>query len=86
MARLACVILPEYPHYIIQHGNRRQDIFSVGRIMSIDRTWLAYVEMNPVKTKIVAFTTDYCCSSVHAHLTCHAPLEIITLKNDLGMI
>jgi len=52
--------------------------------MSIDRTWLAYVEMNPVKAKIVAFTTDYCCSSVHAHLTCHAPLEIIKPQKLLG--
>jgi len=27
MARLARVILPEYPHPIIQRGNRRQDVF-----------------------------------------------------------
>ncbi len=27
MARLAGVILPEYPHHIIQRGNRRQDVF-----------------------------------------------------------
>jgi putative transposase len=27
MARLARVILPEYPHHIIQRGNRRQDVF-----------------------------------------------------------
>jgi putative transposase len=33
MARLACVILPEYPHHIIQRGNQWQDVFSVRRIM-----------------------------------------------------
>ena len=27
MARLARVVLPEYPHHITQHGNRRQDVF-----------------------------------------------------------
>ena len=27
MTRLARVILPEYPHHIIQRGNRRQDVF-----------------------------------------------------------
>lgn len=27
MARLARVILPNYPHHIIQRGNRRQDVF-----------------------------------------------------------
>jgi putative transposase len=27
MSRLARVILPEYPHHIIQRGNRRQDVF-----------------------------------------------------------
>ena len=34
MARLACVILPEYSHPIIQRGNRWQDIFSVRRIIA----------------------------------------------------
>ena len=27
MARLARVILPEYPHHIAQRDNRRQDVF-----------------------------------------------------------
>ncbi len=27
MARLARVVLPEYPHHITQRGNRRQDVF-----------------------------------------------------------
>ena len=27
MPRLARVILPGYPHHIIQRGNRRQDVF-----------------------------------------------------------
>jgi putative transposase len=27
MARLARVVLAEYPHHITQRGNRRQDVF-----------------------------------------------------------
>ncbi len=27
MARLAKLVLPEYPHHITQRGNRRQDVF-----------------------------------------------------------
>ncbi|MCP4429886.1 MAG: transposase, partial [Gammaproteobacteria bacterium] len=27
MARLARVVLPGYPHHIIQRGNRQQDVF-----------------------------------------------------------
>jgi REP-associated tyrosine transposase len=27
MARLARVILPNYPHHVIQRGNRGQDVF-----------------------------------------------------------
>jgi hypothetical protein len=40
--------------------------------------------MNPVKAKIVASTTDYCWSSVHTHLACYAPLEIINPQKLLG--
>jgi hypothetical protein len=32
----------------------------------------------------VAFATDYCWSSVHAHLASHAPLEIIKPQKLLG--
>lgn len=30
MARLAGIVLPGYPHHIIQRGNRRRDVFFVG--------------------------------------------------------
>ena len=35
MARLARVILPEYPHHMIQRGNRRQDVFFVMKTIFI---------------------------------------------------
>jgi hypothetical protein len=40
--------------------------------------------INPVKAKIVASATDYCRSSLHAHLACHDPLEIINPQKLIG--
>jgi REP element-mobilizing transposase RayT len=39
MARLARVILPGYPHHIIQRGNGRQDVFFC------DEDYLYYLEL-----------------------------------------
>ena len=162
MARLARVILPEYPHHIIQRGNRRQDVFfcdddylfyldllkhwcaseSVeiwayclmtnhvhlilkpsqdsnlskaiaethrrytrminfrenwrgflwqGRFSSypMDEQYLlkaaAYVELNPVKAKMVNLAWDYRWSSVHAHLNGEDPEGIIEPKKLLDL-
>ena len=162
MARLARVILPEYPHHIIQRGNRRQDVFFCdddylfyldllkhwcqsegveiwayclmtnhvhlilkpnqgsnlpkaiaethrrytrminfrenwrgflwqGRFSSypIDEPYLlkaaAYVELNPVKAKMVSLPWDYRWSSVHAHLNGEDPEGIIEPKKLLDL-
>lgn len=146
MARLARVILPEYPHHIVQRGNRRQDVFFCDddyhfylgllkewcdaegveiwayclmsnhvhlilkpgtdsnlskaiaethrrytRMINFRENWrgylwqgrfssypmdhehllkaAAYVELNPVKAKMVKSAWDYRWSSVHAHLS-----------------
>ena len=44
-----------------------------------------YVEMNPVKAKIVASATDYRWSSVHAHLAGYDPLGIINPQKLLDL-
>jgi len=154
MARLARVILPEYPHHIIQRGNRRQDVFfcdddyifyldllkhwcdeegievwayclmtnhvhlilkphqdsnlskAVGethrrytRMINLREDWrgylwqgrfssypmderyllkaAAYVELNPVKAKMVHEPWDYRWSSVHAHLSGKDPQGLV---------
>jgi len=162
MARLARVILPEYPHHIIQRGNRRQDVFFCdddytfyldllkywcdtegveiwayclmtnhvhlilkpnqganlskaiaethrrytrminfrenwrgflwqGRFSSypMDERYLlnaaAYVELNPVKAKMVTSAEDYPWSSAQAHLGGHDPQNIIDPKKLIDL-
>ena len=162
MARLARVILPEYPHHIIQRGNRRQDVFFCeddyifylgllkewcdaedievwayclmtnhvhlilkpaqhsdlskavaethrrytvminfrenwrgylwqGRFSSytMEQAYLlqaaAYVELNPVKAKMVKSAWDYRWSSVHAHITGKDPQGIVVAQKLLEM-
>ena len=63
MARLARVILPEYPHHIIQRGNRRQDVFFC------DYDYLFYLDLlkqwcDSEGVKIWA----YCLMTNHVHL------------------
>ena len=154
MARLARIIVPHYPHHVVQRGNRRQDVFFKesdylyyiallkqwceeeqvevlayclmtnhvhlvlvpneqsnlsravgethrrytrminfrenwkgylwqGRFSSyaLDENWLlstmAYVELNPVKAKMVKHAWDYRWSSIHGHLTGVDPLGLI---------
>ena len=162
MARLARVILPEYPHHIIQRGNRRQDVFFCDedyvyylellkhwcdiedieiwayclmtnhihlilkpnqtsnlskaiaethrrytRMINFRENWrgylwqgrfssypmdlhyllkaAAYVELNPVKAKMVTSAWDYRWSSVHAHLSGNDPDNIIEPKKLLSL-
>ena len=162
MARLARVILPNYPHHIIQRGNRRQDVFfsdddyvyylellkewcdkesieiwayclmtnhvhlilkpneqsnlskaiaethrRYTRMINFRKNWrgylwqgrfssypmdeayllkaAAYVELNPVKAKMVQEPWDYRWSSVHAHLAQHDPLNIINPQKLLEL-
>ena len=63
MARLARVILPEYPHHIIQRGNRRQDVFFC------DDDYLFYLDL--LKTWCDAEGVEiwaYCLMTNHVHL------------------
>ena len=162
MARLARVILPGYPHHIIQRGNCRQDVFfcdddyvfyldllkhwcdsegvevwayclmtnhvhlivkpSQGsnlskaiaethrrytRMINFRENWrgylwqgrfssypmdeqyvlkaAAYVELNPVKAKMVTSAWDYRWSSVHSHLNGQDPEGIIEPQKLLDL-
>jgi len=63
MARLARVVLPGYPHHIIQRGNRRQDVFFVEedyeQYLQLLKTWC-------FQEKIEIWA--YCLMTDHVHL------------------
>jgi putative transposase len=63
MARLARVVLPGYPHHIIQQGNRRQDVFFCDDdyifYLKLLRTWCTTEDI-----EILA----YCLMTNHVHL------------------
>ena len=63
MARLARVIIPGYPHHIIQRGNRRQDVFfqesDYNDYLELLKSWCAHE-----KIEIWA----YCLMTNHIHL------------------
>ena len=160
MPRLARVILPGYPHHIIQRGNRRQDVFFCDgdyffyldllkewckaegieiwayclmtnhvhlilkpgknsnlskaiaethrrytRMINFQKSWrgylwqgrfssypmeqayllkaAAYVELNPVKAKMVKSAWDYRWSSAHAHINGNDPQGIVDAQKLL---
>ena len=63
MARLARVVLPGYPHHIIQRGNRRQDVFFK------DEDYYYYLELLKqwcVEEQVEIWS--YCLMTNHVHL------------------
>jgi putative transposase len=63
MARLARVVIPGYPHHVIQRGNRRQDVF----FNDEDRiTYLDYLRQYTKPAKIEIW--GYCLMNNHVHL------------------
>src|SRR5208337_5478343 len=79
MARIARVIAPGIPHHVTQRGNRRQKTFFLDddyrlylNLMMDESYFIAaarYVELNPVRARIVSKPEEYQWSSVSAHLT-----------------
>jgi len=62
MARIARIVVPQYPHHIVQRGNRRQDVFFN------DEDYLYYIKLlkkscQQYRVKIWA----YCLMTNHAH-------------------
>ena len=87
MARLARVVLPGYPHHIIQRGNRRQDVFLVEedyeQYLQLLKTWC-------FQEKIEIWA--YCLMTNHVHLIvtirylrlgCPVIVGIVKLKQAL---
>jgi hypothetical protein len=63
MPRLARLVVPGLPHHVTQRGNRRQQTFFC------EDAYAAYVELNPVRTELVADARDWPWSSARAHLS-----------------
>jgi len=63
MARLARVVVPKYPHHIIQRGNRRQDVF----FCDADKE-LYLEQLNKNSSKYGLTVLAYCLMSNHVHL------------------
>ncbi len=60
MARVARLVVPGMPHHVTQRGNRRQQtFFNDGD----------YVELNPVRAKLVPSPAAWPWSSARAHLS-----------------
>ena len=84
MARIARLIVPNYPHHVTQRGNRRQQTFFVQEdYMSyinfltrykfvMDETHLLaavrYTEMNPVRAGLCDRPVDWPWSSARSHM------------------
>jgi len=62
MARIARIVVPKYPHHIVQRGNRRQDVFFS------DEDHLYYIEL--LKKSCERYGVNiwaYCLVTNHAH-------------------
>lgn len=63
MARMARVVVPEYPHHVIQRGNRRQKIFFC------DDDYYYYIKlMSEYTRKAGTEVWAYCLMPNHVHL------------------
>jgi putative transposase len=63
MARMARVVIPEYPHYVTQRGNRRQKTFFC------DDDYHYYTElMSEFSLKYGTEIWAYCLMPNHVHL------------------
>ena len=63
MARIARVVIPGYPHHIIQRGNRRQDVFFS------DKDKQAYLDLLELHAKPSGLEFwAYCLMDNHVHL------------------
>ena len=80
MARLARVILPSYPHHIIQRGNRRQDVFFC------DDDYLYYLELLKEWCRQENIEVwSYCLMTNHVHLIV-CPSKHSNLSRAIGEV
>lgn len=80
MARLARVILPNFPHHIIQRGNRRQDVFFIEEdyhyYLELLKEWCKEEELD---------VWAYCLMTNHVHLII-SPNEHSNLSRAIGEV
>ena len=80
MARLARVILPGYPHHIIQRGNRRQDVFFC------DDDYLYYLDLLKGWCEQENLEVwSYCLMTNHVHLIV-CPYKNSNLSRAIGEV
>lgn len=78
MARLARIVVPEFPHHIIQRGNRRQKVF----FQEDDyRKYLQILESNSYKYGLKILS--YCLMPNHVHLIV-IPTSMDSLTKSIG--
>ncbi len=81
MARLARVILPEYPHHVIQRGNRRQAVFFC------EDDYLFYLELLKQWCDSEAVEIWACCLMTNpVHLILKPSLHLTYQKRSLKRI
>jgi putative transposase len=73
MARIARVVVPDYPHHVTQRGNRRQEVFFSDTDYEIYLSFLAKT-LRKVATEVWA----YCLMPNHVHL-------VMVPKNEDGL-
>lgn len=79
MARLPRVVVPGYPHHVVQRGNRRQTVFFG------DQDKAAYIELfsaNAIPAGIVVWA--YCLMDNHVHFVA-VPAEKTSLARGFGV-
>ena len=78
MARMARIVIPEYPHHVTQRGNRRQKTFFC------DDDYRYYIElMSEFSLKFGTEVWAYCLMPNHVHLVM-VPAEEDSLRATLG--
>ncbi|MFA5119180.1 MAG: transposase [Candidatus Omnitrophota bacterium] len=78
MARLARLVVPKYPHHIIQRGNRRQQVFFS------DQDKIAYLDYLRIRAKPAGIRFwAYCLMDNHVHLIA-VPEQEDSLAYGLG--
>ncbi|RJP58890.1 MAG: transposase [Candidatus Auribacter fodinae] len=78
MARLARVVAPNYPHHIIQRGNRRQDVFFCDADKEL---YIDLLRKNASKYGLEVLA--YCLMSNHVHLIA-IPRNVESLGKGIG--
>lgn len=78
MARIARIVIPGYPHHVIQRGNRRQNVFFTDR----DKQYYLDLLHGYAQESGLSFWA-YCLMDNHVHLVA-VPIEEESLARGIG--